>query len=69
MDLFLLLISQIFDAFVENFSLFLIILDILIKFLDLFLEFMLLTRFTIIERFNSSRLVVMAGGSAFKGLG
>ena len=45
MDLFLLLVSQIFDAFVENFNLFLIILDILIEFLNLFLEFLLLTRF------------------------
>ena len=45
MDLFLLLISQMFDAFVENFNLFLIILDILIEFLNLFLEFLLLTRF------------------------
>ena len=45
LNLFLLLVSQIFDAFVENSNLFLIILDILIKFLNLFLEFMLLTRF------------------------
>ena len=43
--LFLLLVSQIFGACFENFHLFLIILDILIKFLNLFLEFMLLTRF------------------------
>ena len=49
MDLFLLLISQIFDAFVENLNLFLIILDVLIEFLDLFLEFMLLTRFNILD--------------------
>ena len=43
--LFLLLISQICDALVENLNLFLIILDILIEFLNLFLDFMLLTRF------------------------
>ena len=48
MDLFLLSISQIFDAFVEDSNLFLIILDVLIEFLNLFLEFMLLTRFNII---------------------
>ena len=47
MDLFLLLVSQIFDAFVEISNLFLIILDILVKFSNFtfILEFMLLTRF------------------------
>ena len=47
MDLFLLLVSQIFDAFVEISNLFLIILDILVKFsnFSFILEFMLLTRF------------------------
>ena len=49
MYLFLLFISQIFDAFVEDFNLFLIILDILIKFLNSFLEFMLLTRFNMLD--------------------
>ena len=48
MDLFLVFISQIFDAFVENSNLFLTILDILIKFLNLSLEFMLIMWFNII---------------------
>ena len=50
MDLFLLLVSQIFDAFVEISTL-LIILDILVKFSNFtfILEFMLLTRFNILK--------------------
>ena len=58
MYLFLLFVSQIFFAFVENSNLFLKILDILIGFLNLFLEFMLLTRFKFKYERSSSWAVV-----------